>query len=151
MSSAVNTGRHAARSGVRGTLLVALLAFLITTFTPAFADVPPSATGDSAVLHHPQALTPTSDEHDTCETLQVSSSSDGGLDVVRDAPHHGGGHRASIVSRCRHRSRLVVLGWHRVVCDALARVTALGAQGRAPASAHRRAADQLSRYDVLRC
>ncbi|MGW7410356.1 hypothetical protein ACWGI9_42960, partial [Streptomyces sp. NPDC054833] len=86
-----------------------------------------------------------------CETLQASSSSDAGLGMVRDAPHRSGGHRASIVSPCRHRSRLAVLGWHQGVRDDLARAAALGVQGRVPASAHHLAGEQLPQYTVLRC
>ena len=45
MPSAATTGRHAVRISARVALLVALLAFLITTFTPGFAHQPPPDAG----------------------------------------------------------------------------------------------------------
>ncbi|MGW7002659.1 hypothetical protein ACWGCW_07485 [Streptomyces sp. NPDC054933] len=156
MSSPAITGRHAARSGARAALLVALLAFLITTFTPAFANVPPPATGGCAALRLPHASPPTTaddddDSADACEIPQAFAFPGGDRGVHRDAPHHGGGHRACIVSDCHHRSRLAVPGQHQVVRDALARVTAPGAQGRAPVSAHHVPGVQLPQNVVLRC
>ncbi|GAA1878612.1 hypothetical protein [Streptantibioticus ferralitis] len=153
MFSAVTTGRHAAGSGVRAALLVALLAFLITTFTPAFASVPPPATGNCAALHLPQASPPTvdDDDEDDCGTPQAVALPGGDRGVHRDAPHHGGGHRACIVSTCHERSRLAVFGSDHIVRDGLACVTAPGARGRAPASAHHASGGQLPQNVVLRC
>lgn len=151
MCSAVNAGRHAARSGVRAVLLMALLAFLITAFTPGFVNVPPSAAVDCVVVHVSHASPPTDDDDDVCETLQAFAVPRDDLGVRRDAPHHGGGHRAGIVSACHHRSRLAVLGSHQIVGDALVSITSLGAQGRAPASARDASGFQLPQNVILRC
>ncbi|MFF0130326.1 hypothetical protein ACFYTG_32220 [Streptomyces mirabilis] len=130
MCSAVNAGRHAARSGVRAELLMALLAFLITVFTPGFVNVPPSAAVDCLVVHVSHASPPTADDEDVCETLQAFAVPRDDLGVRRDAPHHGGGHRAGIVSAGHHRSRLAVFGSHQIVGDALVSITFLGDRSR---------------------
>jgi hypothetical protein len=153
MSSVVISDRHTARSGVRGALLVALLAFLITAFTPGFANVPLPAGADCAVVHLAYASPSTvgDDDDDVCETPQAFVLPLGDLNVHRDAPHHRRSHRACIASACHPRSRLTALGWHQVVGDAFTPVTAAGAQGRAPASAQHVSGLQLPQNVILRC
>ena len=143
--AAVATPRPAVRRGMRGALVVALLAFLITTFTPGFAHG-----GYCAASELPHVAVVSADDEDCAEPQGYALlSSDAG--VHHSGGHHGGGQRTFAVSACHYRSRLGPVDSSTLVGECVGWTADHDARLFTLASVHRMCGAPLPPDAVLRC
>jgi hypothetical protein len=146
--AAVATPRHAMRRGMRGALVVALLAFLITTLTPGFAHVPLPDGGYCAASELPHVA---STDDEDCAVPQAHALLGSDTGVHHGGGHHGGSQRTFAVSACHYRSRLGPVDASALVSEGIDWTFCHDTRLSIPASVHCMCGAPLPPSAILRC